>query len=193
MRISESELNRLIREEVMKATGGDEFSIPEGRDIAIVLKSLKSRVHYINFSKVPEDSILSSQTFKKLVANADKYNELFANIKAVVCGKLGGINGLDFASDSKNFQLSNDDSKVFLVIRRNFIDVRDNEEQGNFSEAISSLGDNMAIIQTEINQKISRFGMYVILQYYKQGYIIVTLNTPFDFAAYNKELDKYIR
>ena len=193
MRISQKELNKLIREEVMNALGDDGFSLPDGRDISIVLKSIKSRIRLIDFSKIPPECSIASQQFKKLVANAEKYNDLFLKIRALVCGKIGNIEGLEFVSVNNNFQLSNDDEKIFLVIKRNFTDTGDEEGPSGFNEAIVSLGDNLDLISSEVNGKIGKFGMRVTAQYYKQGYVIVTLDTPFDFASYNNDLDKYMR
>ena len=191
--ITNEELNSIIKnainEELDGATG---YQIPEGRDISIELKSLKTRAKFVNFSKLEPGSKLASTEFKKLLLNAEKYNELFDKIKLVICGKVKNIKDMEFALKTNNFQLSNDDEQLFLLFEKVFKDFSDEEESKAAFDSNIALGDNMDTIGAEVNDKIAKFGMSVNLQFIQQ-HIIVTLQTPFDFAEYNKEIDKYIR
>lgn len=191
--MTNKELNKLIvdaiNEELDVATSD---KLPEGRDISIELKSLKTKAKFVDFGKLEPGSKLASVEFKKLLLNAEKYNELFNNIKVVVCGKIKNIKDIEFILKTNNFQLSADDEQIFLLFEKVFKDFSDEKESGAAFDANSSLGDNLDIIGNDINEKISRFGMSINLQFVQQ-HIIVTLKTPFDFAEYNKEIDKYIR
>lgn len=192
--ISNEELNRIIKaaiNEELEDTGVS--NVPEGRDLSIVLKSLKTRARFINFNKIEQGSKLGDIEFKKLLVNADKYNELFEKIKIMICGKVKNLKNIEFSLRTNGFQLSNDDKKIFLVFEKEFKEFsEESEESKDFFEANSALGDNLDLIGMEVNEKISKFGMSVNLQYYQPN-LIVTLTTPFDFAAYNNEIDKFMR
>lgn len=192
--ITSEELDKMIRRAINEEIDGtDSIQIPEGRDLSIVLKSLKTRARFIDFGKLSPESKLGSNEFKKLLLNLDKYNELFEKIKIMICGKVKNLKNIDFILRTNSFQLSNDDEKIFLIFEKEFKDFSENEEGAKASfEADSALGDNVSLIGTEVNEKISKFGMSVNLQYFKPS-LIVTLKTPFDFAAYNKEIDEHMR
>jgi len=191
--ITNEELNKLIQAAINEEIdGADAYQLPEGRDLSIELKSLKTRARFVDFNKVEPGSPLSSIEFKKLLTNAEKYNELFDKIKLVICGKVKNMQDIEFTLETNNFQLSNDDKTIFLLFEKVFKDFSDEEESKASFEANSALGDNIDLIGTEVNEKIAKFGMSVNLQFIQQ-HIIVTLQTPFNFAEYNKEIDKYMR
>ena len=191
--ITNKELDRLIQEVVSKEIGAaNTYQLPEGRDLSIELKSLRTRAKFIDFSKVEPGSAISSVEFKKLLVNADKYNELFEKIKLAVCGKVKQLQNVEFALTTNCFQLSNDDEQIFLLFEKVFKDFADEDESNASFEADVALGDNLDFISSEINEKINKFGMSVNLQL-KQQFLIVTLKTPFNFAEYNKEIDKHMR
>lgn len=194
--ITEEELNKIIHNAINEEVGIDdeEYHIPEGRDLSIVLKSLKTRARFVDFKHVSTDSKLSSVNFKKLMLNIDKYGELFDKIKVMICGKINNLSNIEFTLKTNSFQLSNDDEEIFLIFEKEFKNFSedDKDDEKAFFEANSSLGDNLSAIGADINSKISKFGMSVNIQYIQPN-IIVTLNTPFDFAEYNSEIDKYMR
>jgi hypothetical protein len=191
--ITNEELNNIIKNAINEELdGATDYQLPEGRDISIELKSLKTRAKFVDFGKLEPGSKLASIEFKKLLLNAEKYNELFDKIKLVICGKVKNIKDIEFTLKTNNFQLSNDDEQVFLLFEKVFKDFADDDESNAAFEANSALGDNIDLIGTEVNEKIAKFGMSINLQFIQQ-HIIVTLNTPFDFAEYNKEIDKYMR
>jgi hypothetical protein len=192
--ISDEELNKIIRSAINEEIGREEeVSVPEGRDLSIVLKSLKTRARFVDFGKIGGDSVLGSTEFKKLLVNADKYNELFEKIKIMICGKVNNLKDIEFTLKTNTFQISNDDEKIFLIFEKEFKDFSEDEDGAKASfDANAALGDNIDLIGTEVNDKISRFGMSINLQYIQPN-LIVTLNTPFDFAAYNNEIDKHMR
>lgn len=192
--ITNEELNKIIRIAINEEIGlKDEVSVPEGRDLSIVLKSLKTRARFVDFGKLRGDSVLSSTEFKKLLVNADKYNELFERIKIMICGKVNNLKDIEFTLKTNSFQISNDDENIFLIFENGFKDFGEDEDSAKSSfDANIALGDNIDLIGTEVNDKISKFGMSINLQYIHPN-LIVTLNTPFDFAAYNNEIDKHMR
>lgn len=191
-RISDKELDLAITKainEELEPTGG--LQIPEGRDLNIELKSLKTRVRFVDFKNIGPESKLASPVFKKLLVNSDKYSELFDKIKMLVCGKIKKIEGAEFMLRTNSFQLSNDDKTIFLLFEKVFNDFSDEDDVPYFSEN-KSIEDDLATIESDVNGKISKFGMSVNLQF-SQQHIIVLLKTPFDFAEYNNEIDKYMR
>ena len=192
--ITNEELNKIIRSAINEEIGREEdVSVPEGRDLSIVLKSLKTRARFVDFGKLGGDSVLCSTEFKKLLVNADKYNELFEKIKIMICGKVKNLKDIEFTLKTNSFQISNDDEKIFLIFEKEFKDFGEDEEGAKASfDANIALGDNIDLIGTEVNDKISKFGMSINLQYIQPN-LIVTLKTPFDFAAYNNEIDKHMR
>ena len=191
--ITNKELDRLIQEVFTKEIGeANIYQLPEGRDLSIELKSLRTRAKFVDFSKVEPGSAISSVEFKKLLVNADKYNELFEKIKLAVCGKVKQLQDVEFALTTNCFQLSNDDKVIFLLFEKSFKDFSDELEANSSSESDNALDDSLGLISSDINEKINKFGMSVNLQL-KQQFLIVTLKTPFNFAEYNKEIDNHMR
>lgn len=185
-KISDKELRGKIYEMVQKTLDSfEESSVPNGRDLSIVIKSLKTRLHYVNYKDVPSDSPIASTDFKKLIVNSDRYLELFDKIKGLISSKVSNFDGKSFALRTNEFQLSDDDKQVFLAFSEEIVD----DQSDKFSD---SFGDDLDGVSQEISEKINRFGMHVTIQLIQGTLLLVTLDTPFNFAAYNNELDKYL-